>query len=96
MSEDEEEMEGIAEELGFENVEYDDLLKKAFSTFCKLNPDGFKGSNMEKKGFLIGPTLPEHKDEDDVPKQYEIFSPKIYMKVDPANNSMKQYRLLVI
>jgi len=83
MSEDEKEMETLAEELGFENVEYDDLLKRTFSTFCKLNPDGFKGSRLNKKGFLIGPTIVDHKDEDDIPKTYEIFSPKVYIKVDP-------------
>ena len=89
-------MEIIAEELGFENINIEDAPRNTYSTFCKLNPEGFKGKKLEKKGFLIGPTIPERKEDEDIPPYYSIFSPKVYFRVEPSNNSISQYRLIVI
>ena len=86
----------MAEEFGFENVEYEEILKNSYSAFCKLNPEGFEGSKIEKQGYLIGPTIPKHENEDDIPSHYELFSPKIYLKSEPNSSIITQYRLIVV
>ncbi|CAI2362839.1 unnamed protein product [Moneuplotes crassus] len=92
---DEEEIMFLAEDPEMAKAEYEDLLKRSFSAFCKLNPQGFQGSGLDKKGFLIGPTIMDFHDAEGIPRNYEMFSPKVYIRIDPYSNSYKQYRLLV-
>lgn len=90
-------MHRLAEELGFENVEYNDLPNKIYSTFCKLNPNGFKSTNLDKYGYLVGPTLIKQADDnEDSPQFYEIFAPKIYLADQSTTDKKKLFRLLIV
>jgi hypothetical protein len=90
-------MHRLAEELGFENVEYNDLPTNIYSTFCKLNPSGYRSTNNDKYGYLIGPTLIKQTDDSEkAPQFYDIFAPKIYIADQSTTDKKKPYRLLII
>lgn len=92
------EREQLAAELGFEDVDYEDVLNQNYSTFCKVNVNGFKGSKFDKWGYLIGPTLLPVTNEDDENKIefYEMFWPKVYLRDKAIGNTRNPYRMIVV
>lgn len=86
------------EELGFENVEFDDILHQKSSPFCKVNPNGYKGSKGDKRGYIIGPTFtPSDNDEDEnTIENFEAFIPKVYIKDKVLGNLKEEYRMVLL
>jgi len=87
----------FVEELGFEDISYDDVLDKNISSFWKVNPHGFTGSKGNKRGFIIGPTFtPDNINIDENTIQYfEIFAPRVYIKEWQTSNLKTEYRLIL-
>lgn len=96
-NEDTSEDERISNDLGFENVSFEDVINEDFSAFWKLNLDGYKGSKFNKTGFLVGPTLLK-KDDDEIEYSsdtYEIFAPKVSLLEKYGSPVKKNYRMLI-
>lgn len=88
----------LAEDLGFEQIDIDDVFNQDISTFCKVNPNSFSGSKGNKKGFIIGPTLTNvsNGEQENTNEYYELFCPKVFVRDKTSSNIKKEYRLIIV
>jgi len=80
------------------DINYEEYVddEEYYTDFWRINRQGFVGSNKEKQGFIIGPSVfkaTDRRSVEDV-KTYDIFSPTVYVKTD--FDSPKTFAKLIV
>lgn len=92
------EEEKVHDKLEHTDINYEEYIDDDdyYTDFCRVNKSGFLGSNQEKEGFLLGPSVFRKVDKSDAEalKTYEIFSPTVYIKQD--SESKKTVAKLIV